>query len=163
MARRHGVEAALEHPYIALTINAYPDDLSPMASIHGLGKRRPALHETIRIRQFSWTWILGLLGQCCHYAREDSDNSCYGFEYDSTCTRHPGSPIGIQNSMLPRNLRFQFRTWQDSIPALLAHNVLRQNHGYNTFFVSFKDAAPLWPERGINARLAQEVSISELR
>jgi hypothetical protein len=94
MARRYGVEATLEHPYIALAIKMYPDDLSPMASIHGLGKRWPAFHKAIRIRQFGWIWILGLLGQCCHSARKDGDSSCYGFEYGTTCTRHPSSPIG---------------------------------------------------------------------
>ena len=47
MPRRHGVEAAVEHPDVTVAVNMHSDDLSPLAAIHAQGKRRPALREPV--------------------------------------------------------------------------------------------------------------------
>jgi len=41
-AGRHGVEAAMEDPNIAVAVDMHPDDFAPTAAIHALGQGRPA-------------------------------------------------------------------------------------------------------------------------
>src|SRR5215467_9977599 len=48
-AGRHGVEAAMEDPNIAIAVDMHADDLTPAAAIHALGQGRPALDKAIGI------------------------------------------------------------------------------------------------------------------
>jgi hypothetical protein len=75
VAGRDGVEAAMEHPDIAVARDAHPDDLAPLAAIHALGKRRPLLREAIRIGKLGRLGILGLLGVCRHAEAGDDDGT----------------------------------------------------------------------------------------
>src|ERR1700730_1703056 len=92
MAGRHGIETSMKDPDVAVAMNVHPDDLSPLTSIHAVGNRRPPLHEAIRIGEFGWLWVLGLLGACRHPKHGDDDGGAYQREPHSTCARHRGSP-----------------------------------------------------------------------
>ena len=61
-AGRHGVEAAMEDPNIAVAVDMHPDDLAPTAAIHALGQGRPAFDEAIGIGKLGrfGIWRLGL-------------------------------------------------------------------------------------------------------
>src|SRR5262249_18310270 len=61
-AGRHGVEAAMEDPDIAVAVDMHPDDLTPTAAIHALGQGRPAFDQAIGIGQLSRLGILRRLG-----------------------------------------------------------------------------------------------------
>ncbi|PYS35018.1 MAG: hypothetical protein DMG14_28010, partial [Acidobacteria bacterium] len=51
----------MEDPDVAFRIHMHPDDFTPLASVHGFRQRRPALDQTIWIRQFGWLGIAGFL------------------------------------------------------------------------------------------------------
>jgi len=61
-ARRHGVEAAMEDPNIAVAVDMHAYDLTPAAAIHALGQGRPALDKAIGIGQLSRLGVLRRLG-----------------------------------------------------------------------------------------------------
>ena len=63
MAGWQGIEAAVEHPDASVFVDVNPDDLSPAASVHGLGNGRPALHQAIRIGKIGRFDDSGLLSQ----------------------------------------------------------------------------------------------------
>ena len=61
VAGRHGVEASMKDPDVAVAMDMHPDNFSPVASVHALRKRWPALDEAIRIWEFGWFGVLRLL------------------------------------------------------------------------------------------------------
>ena len=61
-AGRHGVEAAMEDPDIAVAMDVHPDDLAPTSAIHARGQGRPAFDEAIGIGQLRRLGVLRRLG-----------------------------------------------------------------------------------------------------
>ena len=76
-AGRHGVEAAMEDPNIAVAVDMHADDLAPAAAIHALGQGRPALDKAIGIGQLSRLGVsrrLGVRSRCEACNKEHGGN-----------------------------------------------------------------------------------------
>ena len=54
VARRHGVEAAMEHPDRAVLRDINANNLAPFAAVHCPGQRRPAVDELVGIGKIGW-------------------------------------------------------------------------------------------------------------
>src|SRR5262249_10204588 len=85
-AGRLDIEAAMKNPDVAIAGNMHPNDLSPTASIHSFGQRRPALHQSVRVRKFCRFGERGLLSTRYRAPSGDDDGADDGDERQSHAT-----------------------------------------------------------------------------
>src|SRR5947199_377552 len=79
---RHGVEAAMKHPHIAVARHMHANDFAPFAAIHAGRNGRPAFNQPVRIGQIGGFWISRL-----RLRGEPRDNS-------GARTNHDGKTAG---------------------------------------------------------------------
>jgi hypothetical protein len=78
----------MKNPDVSLGIDIRPDELSPVASIHGCGKSRPVLDQAIRIGEVGLTGVLSLLSACRESKCSDRQENGEWIEFRSTQESH---------------------------------------------------------------------------
>ena len=75
----------MKDPDVAIAMDMHPDDFAPVASVHALGKSRPALDQAIRIGELGWSGVAGLLGLRRGSKYRNSNRASYKNKSRSTC------------------------------------------------------------------------------
>jgi hypothetical protein len=91
-AGRHGIEAAVEDPNIAVAVDVHTDDLAKTAAIHAVEQRRPAFDKAIGIGQLSWLGVLRRLGARSRSEARNKNHSDNEHCSESSSARHSDSP-----------------------------------------------------------------------
>ena len=100
LARRHDVEASMKDPDVALGVHVHADHFAPVASVHALGKRRPAFDEAIRIGQFGRLGVGRGLRTRQPTTREDRRKRDRRPDRRSTCSCHRPPPRMIHLALI---------------------------------------------------------------
>ena len=94
----------MKDPDVSVSSDMDPDDLSPVPSIHALGKSRPTLHQAIRIGEFGWFGVSGLLGERRRSKHPYGDSAGYETSSRLNVTRQWPPPIESQHNMFDERM-----------------------------------------------------------